>query len=151
MALENCVLLIERQTLFTPFLVHVLESNGARVITSGPCPHARRLRRLRPRVVCVDVDNLSASPFGGLRNLRRLLPTARIIAYTSRSDASWMALAKTVGADVVLGPESREDDLLAATGAALGHSSQAEYVKRPTICGRRASRPQEPEAPVVRR
>lgn len=150
MALQNSVLLIERQTLFTAFLVRLLESNGARVIASGLCPRARRLHRLRPRVVCVDVDYLSASPFSGLRNLRRLLPTARIIAYTSRSDASWMAIARTVGADVVLGPEAREDDLLAATGVAMGHCAQGEYAERPTICGRHALAPKEPKARVAR-
>jgi len=110
-----CVLLIERQALFLPYLKNLLARDGARVVSSGPLPTARRLGQLRPDVVCVDVDNLKQSPLTGLRSLRRALPHARIVAYTNQSDAAWSALAKSVGADIVLGPEADDGAVIAAT------------------------------------
>jgi len=115
MTSQYCILLIERQALFAPYMTRLLQRDGARVVASGPLPNARRLAQLRPDVVCVDVDSLKQSPFSGLRNLRRVLPTARIVAYTHEGDASWAALAKSVGADIVLGPDADEDAVIAAT------------------------------------
>jgi DNA-binding NarL/FixJ family response regulator len=96
-----CVLLVERQSLFLPYLRQLLERDGARVVSSGPLPSARRLLQLRPDVVCVDVDNLKQSAFSGIRNLRRALPRTRIVAYTNQSDPAWTALAKSDDAAVV--------------------------------------------------
>ena len=110
-----CVLLVERQSLFLPYLRQLLERDGARVVSSGPLPSARRLLQLRPDVVCVDVDHLKQSAFSGIRNLRRALPKTRIVAYTNQSDPAWTALAKSVGADIVLGPEADGDAVVAAT------------------------------------
>jgi DNA-binding NarL/FixJ family response regulator len=115
MSSPYCVLLIERQTLFAPFLKQLLTRDGARVVSSGPLPSARRLLQLRPDIVCVDVDTLKQSAFSGLRRLRRVLPQSRIVAYTGQVDPAWTALAKSVGADVVLGPESDDNDVVAAT------------------------------------
>jgi DNA-binding NarL/FixJ family response regulator len=109
------VLLIERQSLFLPYLKQLLARDGARVVSSGPLPNARRLLQLRPDVVCVDVDHLKQSAFSGLRTLRRALPHARIVAYTQQSDPAWTALAKSVGADIVLGPDADANDVISAT------------------------------------
>jgi DNA-binding NarL/FixJ family response regulator len=124
MTSQYCVLLIERQALFAPYMTRLLQQDGARVVASGPLPSARRLAQLHPDVVCVDVDSLRQSPFAGLRNLRRVLPSAKIVAYTNESDASWAALAKSVGADIVLGPDADEDAVIAATRV---------YHRRPAI------------------
>jgi DNA-binding NarL/FixJ family response regulator len=112
---QYCILLIERQALFTPYSSRLLEGDGARVVSSARLPSKRRLVQLRPEVVCIDVDHLKQSPFSGLRSIRRALPAARIVAYTNQADASWSAMAKSVGADIVLGPESDEAALVSAT------------------------------------
>jgi DNA-binding NarL/FixJ family response regulator len=108
------VLLIERQTLFTPFLVRLLEGGGARVSVAAPEQEPLRLQRLRPDVICVDVDHLDEPPFAALRRLRTLLPGSRIVAYTHAAESAWRVLAKSFGADVVLGPDAQVSDLLAA-------------------------------------
>ncbi len=115
MSSPYCVLLIERQSLFMPYLKQLLARDGARVVSSSPLPSGRRLLQLRPDVICVDVDSLKQSAFSGLRRLRRALPQTRIVAYTNQSDPAWTALAKSVGADVVLGPEADDGAVIAAT------------------------------------
>ncbi len=111
---QNRVLLIERQSLFTPFLTKLLEESGATVVSYATLPHALRLRQMLPDVVCIDVDHLTVPPFDGIRGVRHALPSARIVAYTNREDRSWYALARTVGADVVLGPDAQIEDFAAA-------------------------------------
>jgi DNA-binding NarL/FixJ family response regulator len=108
------IVLIERQSLFTPFLRETFESSGARVSLAGPRPTAAALRRFDPDVVCIDVDHLETAPLLALRALRRTLPATRIVAYASLADPLWNELALSVGADAVLGPQAGVRDLLAA-------------------------------------
>lgn len=108
------IALIERQSLFTPFLRETFESNGALVSLAGPRPTAAALRRLDPDVVCIDVDQLETAPLLALRALRRTLPDARIVAYASFAEPLWVELALSVGADAVLGPQAGVRDLLEA-------------------------------------
>jgi DNA-binding NarL/FixJ family response regulator len=108
------IALIERQSLFTPFLRETFESNGALVSLAGPRPTAAALRRLDPDVVCIDVDQLETAPLLALRALRRTLPGARIVAYASLAEPLWIELALSVGADAVLGPQAGVRDLLEA-------------------------------------
>jgi DNA-binding NarL/FixJ family response regulator len=109
------VVVIERQSLFTPFLREVFEASGASVTFAGPRPTAKALRESAPDVVCIDVDHLEAPPLMALRALRRTLPEARIVAYAAGvADPLWTALAMGVGADAVLGPQAGVSELLAA-------------------------------------
>ncbi len=108
------IVLIERQSLFAPFLREAFEANGARVSVAGPRPTAEALRRIDPDAVCIDVDQLEAAPLLAIRALRRTLPAARIVAYASAADALWVELALSVGADAVLGPQAGVSDLLEA-------------------------------------
>ncbi|HMD01625.1 MAG TPA: hypothetical protein VKG44_01550 [Candidatus Baltobacteraceae bacterium] len=108
------LLLIERQSLFTPFLVRVFEEAGASVSLAGHRPAIARLVRLDPDVVCVELDYLEVAPFVALRKLRDLLPQTRIVALTAVSDSLWLALAHCAGANAVLGPGAQVSDLLEA-------------------------------------
>ena len=108
------ILLIERQALFVPFLAGLLERDGDAVTILDALPHPARLRELRPDVVCVDVDHLPVRPLDAIRRLRAALPSARLVAYAARADRSWFAAAKGAGADIVLGPEAKPDDFIAA-------------------------------------
>lgn len=108
------IVLIERQSLFAPFLRETFESSGAKVSLAGPRPTAAMLRHIDPDVVCIDVDQLETAPLLALRALRRTLPEARIVAYAGTSDPLWDQVARSVGADAVLGPQSGVRDLLEA-------------------------------------
>jgi len=108
------IVLIERQSLFTPFLRETFEASGASVSLAGPRPTAAALRRADPDAVCIDVDHLETAPLLALRALRRTLPDARIVAYASTCDPLWVELALSVGADAVLGPRAGVRDLLRA-------------------------------------
>ena len=108
------IVLIERQSLFPPFLRETFEASGARVSVAGPRPTAAALRRIDPDVVCIDVDHLEAAPLLALRALRRTLPGRPHRRLRQPADPLWVALALSVGADAVLGPQAGVSDLLEA-------------------------------------
>jgi DNA-binding NarL/FixJ family response regulator len=115
---EDCVLIVARETLLRSFVVRLLETTGSRVVAAYPFPQEHVVRQLQPTLVCVDLTrDERGTPFAGLRRLRELLPLARIVAFTNRIDRRVIATAKRGGADVVLGPEATEADLLAAARA----------------------------------
>jgi DNA-binding NarL/FixJ family response regulator len=110
-------LIVERQRLMVPFLRDVLERAGHGDVVAHRSASARTLQRLRPSVVVLGIDTLGARPFEVIRRTRCGTPAARIVVLTRSDDPVWSALARAVGADVVLGPKADRNDLLAAVAA----------------------------------
>lgn len=110
-------LLIEPHALFAPYFVATIESFGLAVV--GVRARARRddVRALAPDVVLVDAAHLPQAPFRTIRSLRRAVPAAHIVVFAVAVDPLWATLARSFGADVVIGPRARERDLSAALAA----------------------------------
>lgn len=109
-------LLIEPQTLFAPYFVATLERTGLDVVGVAPGARTAMLLDLRPDVVVIDAGHLATPPLRLLRRLRRALPAAHIVVYVHALDGAWAALARSLGADAVIGPKADEADLIAAVG-----------------------------------
>lgn len=112
-------LLIEPQSLFAPYFVATIEAQGLAVVGVVPRAEIRMLRALVPDIVIIDADHLPTPPLRLLRGLRRHLPHAHIVVYVHGADPVWPALARSLGADVVMGPRADESDLIAALAPAL--------------------------------
>lgn len=110
-------LLIEPQALFSPYFVDRLEAFGLDVTSVCKKPTQRELRRLAPGVVLVDAAHLTTTPFLTIRALRRSLPDAHIVVFTRANDAAWVTLARSFGADAIVGPRAEERDLRDALAA----------------------------------
>jgi len=106
-------LLIEPQTLFAPYFVATLEATGLDVVGVAPSATAATLAALQPDVVVVDAGHMP-TPLRLVRGVRRRLPNAHIVIYVHTLDAAWTAVARGLGADVVMGPRADEGDLIAA-------------------------------------
>ncbi len=112
-------LLVEPQALFAPYFVATLERAGfARVDTLDRIDRAT-LRGSAPDVVVIDAGPLS-QPLRVLRVVRAEVPRARIVIFAHRLDAMWATLARSLGADAVIGPTSDEAEFFdaVAPGAA---------------------------------
>lgn len=110
-------LLIEPQTLFAPYFIACLEALGLDVACVREKPTAAELRRIAPGVVLVDAAHHPATPFLAIRALRRSLPSCHIVVFTRALDPAWETLARSFGADVIVGPRAGECDLIAALAA----------------------------------
>jgi len=108
-------LLIEPQALFAPYFVATLEAAGYAVVDTLSHVSDTNVRGRAAAIVVIDAGYLD-EPLGVVRSLRRELPDAKIVVYAHRLDAMWAPLAFTVGADVVIGPRSDEEDFIAAVG-----------------------------------
>ncbi len=111
------VLLIEPQSLFAPYFVATLESLGLAVVGVRSRADVRAVRALAPDVVVVDLAHLPVAPLRIIRALRRALPLAHIVVYANAVDTVWTNVARSLGADTIIGPRSEERDLIAALAA----------------------------------
>lgn len=107
-------LLIEPQALFAPYFVATLERSGLEVVTVAKRPAAADIRALQPDVVVVDAAHHPAAPLLTIRALRRAAPRAHIVVYAGAEEGAWHALARSIGADVVVGGRAGERDLIEA-------------------------------------
>ncbi len=60
---------------------------------------------MRADVVVIDASHLCVAPLSAIRAVRTAAPDARIVGYAD-ADAVWGAVARAVGATVVLGAEA---------------------------------------------
>ncbi|GAC1545143.1 MAG: hypothetical protein NVS3B16_14210 [Vulcanimicrobiaceae bacterium] len=110
-------LLIEPQRLFAPYFVATLESCGLDVVGVRARAVMRDVRALAPDVIVVDAAHRNGAPLAAIRALRKALPLARIVVYSRAAESVWPSLARSLGADIVIGPRARECDLSAALAA----------------------------------
>jgi DNA-binding NarL/FixJ family response regulator len=99
-------LIVERQAFFVPFLREALEHAGHHTIVVSRSVSALTLQRVRPHTVVIGVHGLGPRPLETIRLTRRQRPSARIVAIVLRDDPAWSALARSLGADSVLGPSA---------------------------------------------
>jgi two-component system response regulator RegA len=110
-------LLVEPQQLLVPFLTAALHAVGVHA-TVAPRPTASALRRANADVVILGMDMLRGRPLDVIRRTHRARPDARIVVLTRRNDPAWSALARAVGASVVLGPTADAAAFAAAVAGA---------------------------------
>lgn len=114
---QRTAVILERQRLMVPFLRDVLERAGHGDVLALRSASARTLQRVRPDVVVLSVDTPGARPLELIRRTRRETPGARLVIITRCDDPLWNALARALGADVILGSTADRQDLFSAVSA----------------------------------
>jgi DNA-binding NarL/FixJ family response regulator len=69
------------------------------------------LRKLRPDILVVDLDQLEVDAFEMLRRLRFVLPECILVVYTAAPEQSWARECHFAGATCVLSKDSDEAEL----------------------------------------
>jgi len=107
-------LVVEPNPFFASFLRAMLARSGHAVVAS--CASASRplLQRLAPGTIVFGLGASDHRPLDAIRRARSERPEAFIVAIGDSEDAAWKALARALGADVVLGPGAGTQDLVAA-------------------------------------
>lgn len=111
------VLLVEPQALFAPYFVATLERSGLDVVAVVKRPDCSVLRRMAPDIVVVDAAHRPAAPLRTIRAIRAAAPEAHIVVFATNCEPAWWALARTLGADAIVGAHAQERDLVAALGS----------------------------------
>lgn len=108
-------LLIEPQALFAPYFVATLQSSGLDVVMVAKRPGTVDIRAFGPDIVFVDAAHHPVAPLRSIRALRRAAPYAHIVVYAAIAEGVvWHALARSIGADVVVSGRAGERDLIRA-------------------------------------
>ena len=101
----NPALLVEREPALVPFLRDVMREAGHGAVVASKSVSVRTLRRTRPATILIGPGAGRVRPLDAIRRIRRECASARVIVVAYRNDPAWNALARALGADVVLGPE----------------------------------------------
>jgi DNA-binding NarL/FixJ family response regulator len=105
--------LIEPQALFVPFVTRLLSEAGLMLVGSGGHLDQQALASVAPHAVVVDLDYLERSELAVLRQLRGYVPSASILAFSSRTDHMFAAAAHVAGANAVFSKDITEERLIA--------------------------------------
>ncbi len=111
-------LLIEPQMLFAPFF--------AATLTAAGYDRIEAVERVEPGdafasgfdTVVIDSGSID-EPLQIVRAMRARFPAAKIVLYAHTIDTMWEPLARSLGADVLIGPRADEADLRAAIAFAV--------------------------------
>jgi len=103
-------LIVERQPALVPFLREALERAGHGAVLAVRSASVATLRRTTPDTILIG-PGMTVRPLDAIRRMRRARPHARIVAIAYHDDPLWKALARTIGADDVLGPDDDCDTL----------------------------------------
>jgi DNA-binding NarL/FixJ family response regulator len=125
-------LIVERQTFFVPYLRNALTRAGLHVSESRTLT-ALVLRLARPDTIVLGASGLGRRPLEAIRTARRECPRARIVVVTYDEDRAWSALAKTLGADTVLGPASSALELADAIRTAPQTEQGNPHARRTSL------------------
>jgi DNA-binding NarL/FixJ family response regulator len=113
------IAIIEPQRLFAPFLTQLLSEAGFSVVVTLDSLALDEIGRHEPRVVFVDIDFIEVEPVAAIRQLRSIVPTATICAYTSKVDASWAVMCSRAGANCVMSKSAAPAEIVAGIQRAL--------------------------------
>lgn len=105
--------IIEPQSLFAPFLNQVLSEAGFTVVTSQGTLALDQLSRNEPSVIFVDIDFIEIDPVSALRQIRSVVPSATICAYTGGTEAGWAETCSRAGANCVISKSATPDEIVA--------------------------------------
>jgi DNA-binding NarL/FixJ family response regulator len=98
---------IEPQRFFLPYLESLLTRAGCTVVAMRPTIDERDLHGHDPALVFFDVD-FSEHELCSIRSIRAIVPTARIIVYSERTDELFSASCYIAGASAIF--SKAEDD-----------------------------------------
>ncbi len=107
-------LVVEPHPFFASFLRAMLARSGHAVVASSASASKLLLQRLAPGTIVFGPGACGHRPLDAIRRARSARPEAFIVAIGESDDSVWKALARALGADVILGPGAGTNDLLAA-------------------------------------
>jgi len=114
------VVIVDDHTLMTEALRRLLEPDCEVVgVFDDPRAFLRDVTRLRPDVAILDISMPTLNGLDAGRELRRVLPSARIIFLTMNEDADVAAEAFRVGASAYLLKRSAASELKAAVAEVM--------------------------------
>jgi DNA-binding NarL/FixJ family response regulator len=96
------IVIIEAQTLFSPFLSHALSEMGFAVTATLATASPDAIGRNEPEAVLIDVDYLEMEPPLAVERLRSILPDAALCVYTRSLDTDVHAACVAAGANVII-------------------------------------------------
>jgi DNA-binding NarL/FixJ family response regulator len=105
-ALARRTYVIEPQRFFLPYLESLLTRAGCAVVATRPNVDERDLHGHAPAVVFFDLD-FSEHELCSIRSIREIVPAARIIVYSSKTDDLFRASCFIAGASAAV---SKADD-----------------------------------------
>ncbi len=108
------VLVVEPHAFFASYLRTLLARSGRGTVSSTRYASLPLLRRLRPDTIVIGAGCGTRRPLAAIRRARRERPTAHIVVYLDRHDPTWAALARALGADIVLDAATNGRALCAA-------------------------------------
>lgn len=106
--------LIEPQTIFVPYLRRVLSIAGFDVVATSQGVDGGDISAHDPAAIFVDVDYLERGGPTALCRIRDAARSARLIAFSESSDATFAATCVISGADAVFSKSDGEEKLLRA-------------------------------------
>jgi DNA-binding NarL/FixJ family response regulator len=107
-------LVVEPHPFFASFLRLVLARSGHPVVASAASASRLLLEKLAPGTIVFGLGACRQRPLEAIRRARSERPEAFIAVVSQSDDAAWKALARALGADIVLGPGANASDLVAA-------------------------------------
>ncbi len=129
-------LVVEPHPFFASFLRVLIARSGHPVVASSASASRLLLRRLAPETIVFGLGACRKRPLEAIRRARSERPHAFIAVVSPSDDAAWNVLARTFGADVVLGPSANASELVAALPTPDKRQENAEMRRTTYIKGR---------------
>jgi DNA-binding NarL/FixJ family response regulator len=109
MARNCCLAAIEPGDV--PLLSAALKGAGERALATVAHLNVHELRKLKPEILVVDIDQLQTDTLEIVRQLRFVLPDCTLVVYTESKKLEWGRECHLAGANGVLSKHSNESQL----------------------------------------